>query len=205
MKNEDISRIALERTLIFIKPESIQRHLIGEFITKFEKRGLKLVAAKLIAPTEEQIGAHYPDDEAWYIPTGTKTLEGFKARGIDPGKTAMELAKEVRQRLVDHFSGRPLFLMIWEGPHAVALGRKTAGSTNPLAADIGSIRGDYSFESYEFADKAERAVHTLVHASGSVEEAENEIKLWFKPEEILDYDLAIEAVYYSKDWGRVRK
>ena len=194
-----------ERTVIFIKPESIQRHLIGEFISKFEKRALKLVAAKLIAPTEEQIGKHYPDDDAWYIPTGTKTLEGYKARGIDPGKSAIELAKEVRQRLVDHFANRPLLLMIWEGPHAVALGRKTAGSTNPLTADIGSIRGDYSFESYEFSDKQERAVFTLVHASGTPEEAENEIKIWFKPEEILDYDLAMDAVFYSKDWGRVKK
>lgn len=205
MSTEKKSGIKRERTLIFIKPESIQRHLIGEFISKFEKRGLKLIAAKLIAPTKEQIGTHYPDDESWYIPTGTKTLEGYKARGIDPGKTAMELAQEVRERLMDHFTGRPLFLMIWEGPHAVALGRKTAGSTNPLAADIGSIRGDYSFESYEFADEAERAVHTLVHASGTVEEAEKEIAIWFKPNEILDYDLAMEAVFYSSDWGRVKK
>lgn len=194
-----------ERTLIAIKPESIQRHLVGEFITKFEKRGLKLVAAKLIAPTEEQIGAHYPDDDAWYIPTGTKTLEGYKARGIDPGKTPRELAQRIRQRLLDHFVGRPLFLMVWEGPHAVALGRKTAGSTNPLVADIGSIRGDYSFESYEFADEIDRAVHTLVHASGAVDEAEKEINLWFKPEEILDYDLVLETVFYSQDWGRSKK
>jgi len=193
-----------ERTLIFIKPEAIQRHLIGEFITKFEKRGLKLVAAKLIAPTEEQVGKHYPDDDSWYIPTGTKTLEGYKARGIDCGKTPIELAKEIRERLISHFADRPLILLIWEGPHAVALGRKTAGATNPLMADIGSIRGDYSFESYEFADQADRPVHTLVHASGSTEEAENEIKIWFKPEEILDYDLAMEAVFYSKDWGRVK-
>ena len=194
-----------EKTLIAIKPESIQRHLIGEFITKFEKRGLKLVAAKLIIPTKEQVSTHYPDDEAWYVPTGTKTYESYKARGIDPGKTPIELAKIVRARLIDHFTDRPLFLMIWEGPHAVALGRKTAGSTNPLTADIGSIRGDYSFESYEFADDVERAVFTLVHASGTPEEAEHEIKIWFKPEEILNYDLAAESVFYSKDWGRARK
>jgi nucleoside-diphosphate kinase len=194
-----------ERTLIAIKPESIQRQLIGEFISKFEKRGMKLVACKLIAPTEEQMGRHYPDDDSWYIPTGTKTLEGYKARGIDPGKTPKELAQIVRQRLLEHFVGRPLFLMVWEGPHAVALGRKTAGSTNPLAADIGSIRGDYSFDSYEFADEIERAVHTLVHASGTPEEAEEEVKLWFSSAEIIDYDLALESVFYDKDWGKVIK
>jgi len=193
-----------ERTLIFIKPESIQRHLIGELISKFEKRGLKLVAAKLIVPTREQIGTHYPDDDSWYIPTGTKTLEGYKAKGIDPGKTAKELAVIVRERLLDHFTDRPLFLMIWEGPHAVVLGRKTAGSTNPLSAENGSIRGDYSFESYDLADNLERAVHTLVHASGTSEEAEKEIKIWFLPREIIDYDLVMESVFYSKNWGRVR-
>ncbi len=194
-----------ERTLIAIKPESIQRHLIGEFISKFERRGLKMVAAKLIVPTKEQVATHYPDDNAWYIPTGTKTLESYKAKGIDPGMGPIELAKIVRKRLIDHFTDRPLFLMIWEGPHAAALGRKTAGSTNPLAADIGSIRGDYSMESYDLADNIERAVHTLIHASGNAEEAETEIKLWFKPEEIFDYELVTESVFYTPDWGKVKK
>lgn len=194
-----------ERTLILIKPESIQRRLIGEFITKFEKRGLKLVAAKLIVPTREIVGIHYPDDDAWYIPTGTKTLASYTAKGIDPGKTPRELAVIVREQLIDHFAGRPLFLMIWQGPHAVALGRKTAGATNPLAADIGSIRGDYSCESYDFSDNEGRAVHTLVHASGTPEEAKKEIEIWFKPEEIFDYDMIDELVFYSKDWGKVKK
>lgn len=193
-----------ERTVIFIKPESIQRHLIGEFMTKFERRGLKLVACKLVAPTAEQVGKHYPDDEAWYVATGTKTYESYKAKGIDTGKTPIELAKIIRQRLIEHFTDRPVLMMIWEGTHAVELGRKTAGSTNCLVADIGSIRGDYSMESYELADDIERAVHTLVHASDSVEVAEKEIKLWFKPDEILDYDLVTETVFYEKGWGKIK-
>jgi nucleoside-diphosphate kinase len=193
-----------ERTLIAIKPESIQRHLIGEFIQKFEHRGLKLVAMKLIAPTKEQVGRHYPDDDSWYVATGTKTLENFKAKGIDPGKTAIELAKEIRNRLMDHLTDRAVIFMIWEGPHACALGRKTAGATNPLVADIGSIRGDYSMESYELADNIGRVVHTLIHASGSPEEAEQEIKIWFSKNEILSYDLVTETVLYTKDWGKVK-
>lgn len=194
-----------ERTLIAIKPESIQRHLIGEFTAKFEKRGLKLIGCKLIVPTLEQIAKHYPDDEEWYIACGTKTLEGYKARGIDPGMGPIELAKITRKRLMDHFTDRPLLLMVWEGPHAVDLGRKTAGATNPLIADIGSIRGDYSMESYELADDINRPVHTLIHASSSREDAEKEIKIWFKEDEIIDYDLMMENVFYSKDWGRVKK
>ncbi len=195
----------LERTLVAIKPESIQRHLIGEFIQKFEHRGLKLVACKLVAPTKSQVERHYPDDEAWYVSSGTKTYNNYKEKGIDPGMTPIELAKRTRQRLVDHLTDRPLILMIWQGPHAVALGRKTAGATNPLIADIGSIRGDYSLESYELADDIERAIHTLIHASGTVLEAEEEIKIWFEKQEILDYDLVTESVFYKKDWGKVRK
>lgn len=194
-----------ERTLIAIKPESIQRQIIGQLITKFERRGLKLLACKLVAPTKEQVKKHYPDDEEWYVSSGTKTWENYKKRGIEPSATPVELAKRTRRRLIDHLADRPLLLMVWQGPHAIDLGRKTAGSTNPLEADIGSIRGDYSTESYELADGIERAIHTLVHASGSVEEAEKEIKIWFKSDEILDYDLITEDVFYTKDWGRIEK
>lgn len=200
-----MDQIKKERTVIFIKPEAVQRHLVGEFISKFEKRGLKMVACKLTVPTKERVGKHYPDKEEWYINTGTKTLEAYKAKGIDTGKTAIELAKIVRERLIEHFTDRPVLMMVWEGTHAVALGRKTAGATNCLVADIGSIRGDYSMESYDLADDRERAVHTLVHASDSIESAEKEMKLWFGQDEILDYDLVTETVFYTKDWGKVKK
>lgn len=202
---EEKPKFKPERTLIAIKPEGIQRHLIGEFISKFERRGLKMVACKLIAPTKEQVGLHYPDDEEWYVSSGTKTWQNYKDKGIDPGMTPVELAERTRQMLIDHLSDRPILMMIWEGAHAVALGRKTAGATNPLVADIGSIRGDYSTDSYEASDELGRAIESLVHASGSVEEAQTEIKIWFKPEEILDYDLIDEDVFYGKNWGKIKK
>ncbi|MEK7142813.1 MAG: nucleoside-diphosphate kinase, partial [Patescibacteria group bacterium] len=190
-----------QKTLIAIKPESIQRHLIGEFIAKFERRGLKLTACKLVVPTKAQVEKHYPDDEVWYLSSGTKTYENYKARGIEPPMEPIDLAKRTRKRLIDHLTDRPLLLMVWEGPHAIDLGRKTAGATNPLTADIGSIRGDYSTESYELADDIERAIHTLVHASATPEEAEREIKIWFNEDEILDYDFITEKVFFTKDWG----
>ena len=194
-----------EQTLIAIKPEAIQRQLIGEFILKLEKRGLKMVACKLLAPTKEQVGKHYPDDEAWYVSSGTKTWQNYKDKGIDPGMTPVELAKRTRQMLMDHLTDRPILMMVWEGAHAVALGRKTAGSTNPLVADIGSIRGDYSTDSYEASDELARAIQSLVHASGTVDEAKEEIALWFKPEEVLDYDLITETIFYQKEWGKVKR
>ena len=194
-----------ERTVIAIKPEAIQRRLMGEIIEKFEKRGLKMVACKLVAPTEEQVGRHYADDESWYLSSGTKTFNNYKDKGIDPGMTPIELGKRTRQMLLDHLANRPVLFMIWEGPHAVALGRKAAGATNPLVADIGSIRGDYGTDSYETSDILGRAIHSLVHASGSVEEAEQEIAIWFTPEEIFDYELIDENVFFGSDWGKVKK
>jgi nucleoside-diphosphate kinase len=194
-----------ERTVVFIKPESIQRHLTGEFISRFERRGLKLIACKLIAPTTEQVGKHYPDDESWLVPTGEKALKSYKEKGIDITAGPIEIAKQIRERLIEHFADRPLLVTVWEGPNAIAMGRKTAGATNCLLADVGSIRGDFSMESYDLADALERPIHTLIHASGAVDEAENEIKIWLTPQEILDYDLLDETVIYEKSWGKVKR
>lgn len=194
-----------ERTVVFIKPESIQRHLMGEFMSRFERRGLKLIACKMIAPSAEQVGKHYPDDESWLIPTGEKALKSYKEKGIETAKTAIETAKLIRERLIEHFADRPLLVTVWEGPHAVALGRKTAGATNCLLAEVGSIRGDYSMESYDLADALERPIYTLVHASGSPVEAEAEIKIWLTEDEILDYDLVSETIIYEKNWGKVKR
>jgi len=194
-----------ERTLIIIKPESIQRHLMGELINKFERRGLKMIACKMLAPDAKLIGEHYADDEAWYISSGTNTYNNYKDKGVKDLLTPIEYGKRTRKLLMDSLCDRPVLAMVWEGPHAVKLGRKTAGSTNPLTADIGSIRGDYSSDSYEMSDETGRAIQSLVHASGSVEEAEREISIWFKPEEILNYDLVLESVFYMKDWGKVKK
>lgn len=194
-----------ERTLIAVKPEAIQRHLIGVIISKFEQRGLKLVAAKMTAPGVEQVEKHYPVTEEWLISSGTKTYENYKSKGIDPGKTPQELAMETHRKLLDHLTDRPILVMVWEGPHAVQLGRKTAGATNPLTADIGSIRGDFGTDSYEVSDQADRAIFSLIHASGSTEEAESEIKVWFTPSEIVEYHLLDEEIFYSKDWGKVKR
>jgi nucleoside-diphosphate kinase len=194
-----------ERTFIAVKPDGLQRHLVGEIITRFEKRGMKLVAAKLISPQKEQVLEQYPDDENWYVSLGNRTLAGYKESGTTINMTAMEIGKMIREQLADYISDRPLLAMVWEGPHAIELGRKTVGHTNPLKADVGSIRGDYSMESYFLADDLKRAIQNLIHASGSSEEAEREIKIWFDENEILDYDLLTAEVTLGSNWGRVKK
>jgi len=195
----------IQRTFIAIKPDGIQRHLMGEIIKRFENRGLKLVASKLVAPTKEMVLQQYPDDEEWYVSLGTKTLEGYKERGIKNDMKPIEIGKMIREQLVDYIADRPILAMVWEGPHAVELGRKTVGSTNPLKADVGSIRGDYSMESYFLADDMARALQNMIHASGSPEEAGQEIAIWFDQSEILNYDLLSQEVTLGKDWGRVRR
>jgi nucleoside-diphosphate kinase len=159
----------------------------------------------MMVATRDIVGKHYPDSDDWYIPTGTKAWEGYKKRGVEIKETPKELGQKIRQQLMDYFVDRPLIAMIWEGPHAVQLGRKTVGITNPLEAAPGTIRGDFSVDSYELADGLGRVVQTLVHASGSTQEAEDEIKLWFKPEEIIDYDMLTGHLTFGTEWGKVKK
>jgi nucleoside-diphosphate kinase len=194
-----------EQTFIAIKAEGIQRHLIGEIISRFERRGLKLVAMKMMIATAAIVEQHYPDSDDWYIPTGTKTIEGAAKRGIIMTETPKEVATVIRENLIDHFLDRPIVCMVWEGAHAVQIGRKTVGATNPLDAAPGTIRGDLTVDSYELADKNNRVVRTIVHASGEVDEAKKEIALWFKPEELIDYDMISAEIMYGSDWGRVNK
>lgn len=191
-----------ERTFISVKSEGIQRQLIGEVIHRFERRGLKLVACKLAVATREQVEKLYPDDEAWYEDCGRKTLDGYQKRGKADNRTPREIGVWVRGKLIKEFVGRPVLAMVWQGAHAVELGRKTVGITNALEAVPGTIRGDFTVDSYMLADLQERPVRTIVHASGSKEEAEKDILIWFGEEEIVSYPLLEEEVLYGDAWGR---
>jgi len=191
-----------EQTFIAIKSESIQRALVGEIISKFERRGLKLVACKMVVPSKELMEKHYHKDDAWFKKVGENRIKFLTEQGIVTNDDAIDLGKQVQQALINSFVGRPVMAMVWEGANAVALGRKTVGGTDPMTADIGSIRGDYTIESSSLSDLNGRAIRNLVHASGKVEEAKEEIALWFTPAEIIDYPLVLEEVLYGDNWGR---
>jgi len=192
-----------ERTFVSVKAEGIQRRLIGEVIHRFERRGLKLIACKLVIATREQVEQLYPDDSAWYENCGRKTLEGYQKRGKVDNRSPREIGVWVRNKLIRELVGRPILAMVWQGAHAVELGRKTVGITNALEAPPGTIRGDFSTDSYLLADAQERPVRTIVHASGSIEEAEKDLSVWFDAEEITGYPLLEEEVLYGDSWGRV--
>ena len=187
-----------ERTLVVIKPDGVQRNLIGEIIHRYERAGFKLVAIKMMVPTADFITKHYTLDPEWMRKTGLKTIKGYTDKGLTPPFTdPIKVTEIVLKSLARYLTSGPVIAMIWEGAHAVELIRKLTGGTEPRTSDVGTIRGDFVIDSYVMADQDVRAVRNLVHASGTVKEAEDEINHWFKKEEIIKYKTVTEQVIYD--------
>lgn len=183
-----------ERTLVIIKPDGVQRSLIGEVIQRYEKLGLKLVGTKMLVPTDEQARNHYNADPDWVEKTGKKVLEMAGKEG-DP----MEQGNIILNRLSKYITAGPVVCMVWEGVHAVEVVRKMTGGTEPKTSDVGTIRGDYVIDSYQLADGDNRSVRNIVHASGTVEDANIEIDNWFEKGELVNYTLIQDAILYGAD------
>lgn len=149
----------IERTLVLIKPDGVQRGLIGRLIQRFEEVGLKIVGMKMMWVDSDFAKQHYKAhvDKEFYHGLEAMITEG------------------------------PIVAMVLEGLHAVELVRKMVGSTEPRSAPPGTIRGDFSHHSYVYTDAAGKAIKNLIHASGNVEEANDEIKLWFDEKELHSY------------------
>ncbi len=187
-----------ERTLVIVKPDGVQRSLIGEIVQRYERVGLKLVAMKMMLPTTEQIEQHYTLDPNWRRITGEKRIESARKKGEKPpSEDPLEITAVILQNLKKYMTSGPVVVMVWEGAHAAAIVRKIVGGTEPLSTDVGTIRGDYVLDSYTMSDTDGRAIRNLVHASGSPAEAEMEIKHWFTEKEILDYRLVQEQIIYD--------
>jgi nucleoside-diphosphate kinase len=189
-----------ERTLVIIKPDGIQRALVGEIMNRYERLGLKLIGLKLMVPTEEQVEGHYTLDPNWRRVTGEKTIKGYKDRGLTPpSEDPLEITAKILKGLKRYLTSGPVIAMVWQGAHAVELVRKITGGTEPRGAAVGTIRGDFVPDSYVMSDTDDRAVRNLIHGSGSVDEAEMEIPHWFKKEEIIDYKVKHEDILYAKE------
>ncbi|OGI25883.1 MAG: hypothetical protein A3J76_05120 [Candidatus Moranbacteria bacterium RBG_13_45_13] len=187
-----------ERTLVIIKPDGVQRSLIGEVIRRYEKVGLKLIGVKIVVPNPEHVEKHYTLDPTWRQKNGEKSIKGYKDKGLKPPtEDPMEMSGMTLEKLKKYLSSGPVIPMIWQGLHAVEIIRKLTGGTEPLTSDVGTIRGDFVLDSYRVSDDDNRAVRNILHASGSVEEAEMEIKHWFSNEEIIDYRLVQESILYD--------
>jgi nucleoside-diphosphate kinase len=193
-----MSKLKEERTLVLIKPDGVQRGLIGEILRRYERTGLKLVGIKMVVPTKELIEKHYLVNPEWRMITGMKTIESYKKKGKKPPyEDPLKVTEIVLNNLKRYMSSGPVIAMVWQGIHAVGVVKKITGSTEPLTSDVGTIRGDLTIDSYEISDLDGRAVRNLIHASGNPEEAEKEIALWFKPEELHRYRLINETILYD--------
>ncbi|MEK9155861.1 MAG: nucleoside-diphosphate kinase [Patescibacteria group bacterium] len=195
MSKDRIPSVVLERTFVMIKPDGVERGLVGEIVKRFESRGLKIIALKMVKPSVEHIDLHYPKDESWIERLGEKGFNVFAEYGLDPKEymgtgDKKEAGKMVRDWLVQYIADAPVVAMVIQGIHAVDMVRKIVGSTLPNKADIGTIRGDYSIDSPAAANLSKRAVKNLIHASENAAEAKNEISHWFSQEEIYDYERA---------------
>lgn len=186
-----------ELSLVILKPDAIQRSLMGTIISRIENTGLKFVAMRLIVPKAEQCWAHYNKDEAWFLKKGTRVVEDRKAQNLPIEKEAIEYGKDIIQANVDFFTSGPVLAFIVEGNQSVAIVKKLVGGTEPTTSDVGTIRGDMTVDSYALSSIDNRAVRNLVHCSDSPEEAEREIPIWFEPSDILKYRLVQEQILYD--------
>jgi nucleoside-diphosphate kinase len=187
-----------ERTLVIIKPDGVQRSLVGDIIHRMERIGLKMVASKMLVAKPDHIEKHYTLDPEWRMKTGTKAIKGYTDKGLKPPSTdPLKVVAIVLKNLIKYMSSGPVIAMVWEGAHAVEVVRKLVGSTEPLSSDTGTIRGDYMLDSYRLSDHNERSIYNLIHASGSEKEAKDEIKHWFKENEVHSYELLLEKVIYG--------
>lgn len=155
----------LERTLIIFKPDAVQRGIVGEILSRFEKAGLKIVGNKMIKPTRDDFFHHYENI----------------------GKVISRRGQKVFDMTLNMMSNGPVIAFVLEGVEAASLVRKMVGATEPKSALPGTIRGDYSHMSYAHADENELGIPNIIHASGDAEEAEQEIAHWFAESELFDY------------------
>ena len=186
-----------EKTFVILKPDAVQRGLMGEIIKRFESVGLKMVALKMIVATEQQCWDHYNKDEAWFLKKGANIIKNREDLGMPVEKEALEYGKDIIRALVKFMTSGPIVPIIFEGNQAVGIVKKIVGGTEPLTSDVGTIRGDYTVDSYELSSYDDRAVRNLIHCSDQTAEAEREIKIWFNESEILNYRLVAEGILYD--------
>lgn len=160
----------MEKTLVLLKPDALQRGIIGEIITRFERVGLKIVGAKILQPNEEHYYYHYENI----------------------GKMISRRGQKAFDVTINYMQTGPVLAMVLEGVEATSIVRKLAGTTEPKSAEPGTIRGDYSHISFDYANSMGVSIPNLIHASSDADEAKEEIAHWFKEEELFEYEVTNE-------------
>ena len=153
----------LERTLVLLKPDAINRGIVGEVLQRFERMGAKMVGMKLLVSAKDTAMKHYTEDLA-------------KRRGV-----------KIRKMMIDMLTSGPIVAIVFEGVDIVEVTRKLVGATEPKSALPGTIRADYAHVSYRYSDEKGIGIYNLIHASATPDEAKTEISVWFKPEELVNH------------------
>lgn len=187
-----------ERTFVMLKPDAIQRSLVGEIIGRFERAGLKIVTLKMLMLDEKKLWNHYAKDDAWFLKKGTKIVGDRTAHGMVVDKEPIEYGKDIIRVLVKFMTAGPVVMLVLEGNSAVSVVKKLVGDTEPSTSDVGTIRGDFTMDSYNIAAIDDRAVRNLMHCSDHVDEAQRELDLWLGGEkDLLQYRHVSEAILYD--------
>ncbi len=186
-----------EQTFLMIKPDGVQRSLVGEIIKRIERTGLKIVTLKMTILDEERIWKHYDKSDEWFSSKGQKIVDDRKAAGMTIDKEASEYGKDIIRQLVKYMKAGPVVMMVIEGNRSVDIVKKLVGGTEPTTSDVGTIRGDFTLDSYALCAEDERAVRNLIHCSDEPAEAKREIELWLDPKEVLAYRLVQEEILYD--------
>ena len=182
-----------------IKPDGVQRSLIGEIIKRIERTGLKIVGLKMFVPTEDQCWKHYNKDDAWFLKKGTSAVEARTKLGMVVDKEAIEYGKDIIRALVKYMTAGPVVGFVVEGNSSVAIVKKLVGCTEPATSDVGTIRGDYTIDTYNICDIDGRAVRNLIHCTDNPAESAYEIPIWFNENELLTYRLVQDEILYDVD------
>lgn len=190
----------VERSLVLLKPDAVRRGIVGEIIDRLEQPGLKIVGAKMIKIDEDFGSKHYNHDDEWKEMVGNRNIEDCEKFGVDVKEIfgtedPMKIGETVDKWNAEFLSMGPVFALAFEGPNAVGKIRSLVGSTFPETAPAGTIRGDYGLDSALSGLKRKRPAYNMIHASGSVDEAESEINLWFDEDELIEYRRVHEDLY----------
>lgn len=191
----------MEKTLVLIKPDGVQRGLVGDILCRFERSGLKIIALKMVHPSHEDVDKHYALTEEWMRGVFEKAKSRYESQGQDfPFPDHIAYGTEIKRGLVEFLKSAPIVAMVLEGEQAVPLVRKLVGSTEPASAAPGTIRGDFSLDTYALSNSQSRPIRNLIHASGTVDEATQEISVWFTDEELYKYEHVNDRVQYDPEW-----
>ena len=191
-----------QKALIILKPDAVQRGLMGKIINRFERVGLTIIGLKFIWASEKEIINHYPETNAWFKKVGERTLTNYAKKNLDAKKVfntddALTIGKTVKKWLVDYLQQSPVLVMVLQGYDCIEVVRKLSGNTIPLLAAPGTIRGDFSHDTIDLANEQSRPLRNIIHASDTIEDGEKEVTVWFTPEELFDYKRADEEIMFS--------